>query len=655
MGLSGRDWKHMEEEENGEGRRETGGSFFPYSPRRGQMRIMKAVFECITASRHLVVESPTGSGKTASVLSAVIDSSGEKKILYLTRTNSQQRQVMDELRRISSRKRIFGLAVQGRNSSCLLARDGGEIGSGSAEELSSYCNYLKEKTRNGMDGCRYYRRLLDSDQHEIIEWLRDEMPDAEAVIKWAGERSVCPYELSKSFLAEADIVMAPYIYFFDPFIRRRLFEWMGVQPRDIILILDEAHNLPDYLREVQSIRFGVRAAQGMKTEAEEFGDPEIIPGVSVRDLSEVVEDAIRAIAEDFVLDDDGLVPEDEFETQIMEELGVNSSSFHTISTILSNQGDIVRDAKLKQGRLPRSYIRSFSDFLRFWTEIEPQHYVKLVNGGETPSLEAYCLDPAIAAAPVMDTHASIHMSGTLGKLEDYRTLLQLPEDTVLLSVPSDFPVSNRRLVYVDDITTRYEILVRDAGMLAAICGRIAGICNAVRRNTMVFLPSFGMLDSLLSLNIEKRINGNVIVERKEMRQEELMNAVDRFKHAPGSVFLSVIGGRISEGLDFPDRTLEMVIIVGIPYPKPTARQRALVNYYDILYGKGWDYAVRGPALRRLLQAAGRMIRSETDRGIAIVLDKRLSYFSGVDAERVDDAAGAAVSFFSCPPEDISKR
>jgi DNA excision repair protein ERCC-2 len=634
----------------------TGGdSLFPYSPRRGQMKIMKAVFDCITTSRHLVIESPTGSGKTASVLSAVIDSGGGRKILYLTRTNAQQRQVMNELRRISSRKKVFGLAVQGRNSSCLLARGDGEIGSGSAEELSSYCNYLKERTRNGTDGCRYYRGLLDTGQHEIVEWLRNEMPDAETVIKWSADRGICPYELSKSFLADADIVMAPYIYFFDPFIRRRLFEWMAVRPADIILILDEAHNLPDYLREVQSVRFGVKAAQGMKAEAEEFGDPEIVPGVSVRDLSEVVEDAIRTIAEDFVLDDDGLVPDDEFEMLIMEELGVNSRSFHTISTILSNQGDIVRDAKLKQGRLPRSYIHSFSSFLHFWTEIEPQHYVKLVNGGDSPSLEAYCLDPALAAAPILDAHASIHMSGTLGKLEDYRTLLQLPDDTVLLTVPSDFPESNRKLVYVDDITTRYEILARDAGMLAAICDRIADICNAVRRNTMVFLPSFGMLDSILSLNIEKRINGEVFVERKEMRQDELMNAVDRFRHASGAVFLSVIGGRISEGLDFPDRALEMVIIVGIPYPKPTARQRALVNYYDILYGKGWDYAVRGPALRRLLQAAGRMIRSETDRGIAIVLDKRLSYFSGVEAERVDDAAEAAVSFFSRMPEGRSEQ
>ncbi|MBX8631323.1 MAG: ATP-dependent DNA helicase [Candidatus Thermoplasmatota archaeon] len=608
--------------------------------------MMKAVFDALSQGRHLILESPTGSGKTASVLSSIIENAGNRKILYLTRTNSQQRQVMIELRKLTARRKVFAIAIQGRNSSCLLARGSEEMRTGSAEELSSYCARLKDLTRSGLEGCRYYSGLMLADQAELLDWMRRKLPDAEEAIDFGADRGICPYELSKSFMSDADLVVAPYIYFFDPFIRRRLLEWMGTQPGNLIIVLDEAHNLPDYLREVESIRFSLRAVQGMKKEAEEFGDPEVISGVSVRDLAEILERVIRTISDEFVLDEDGIVPEDELETQIMEELGVSSRSFHVISAVLSNQGDVVRDAKLKEGKLPRSYIRSFSDFLRFWVEVEPQHYVKLVNGGENPSLEAYCLDPAIAASPLMEASTTIHMSGTLGRLEDYRALLQLPEDTIMLSLPSDFPPENRRIVYVDDITTRYEVLARDAAMLSSICTRIVDICNRVRRNTIVFFPSFGLLESLLDLGIERKMASSVLIERRDMRQEELMHAVERFKNSKDAVFLSVIGGRISEGLDFPEKSLEMVIIVGIPYPRPTAKQRALVNYYDILYGKGWDYAVRGPALRRLLQAAGRMIRSETDRGIAIVLDKRMSYFSGIEAERVEDAAEAAASFFS---------
>lgn len=92
------------------------------------------------------------------------------------------------------------------------------------------------------------------------------------------------------------------------------------------------------------------------------------------------------------------------------------------------------------------------------------------------------------------------------------------------------------------------------------------------------------------------------------------------------LFFSVIGGRISEGMDFPAEQLEIAVIVGIPYPKPTARQRGLQNYYELKFGKGWEYTVQAPAARRLLQAIGRLIRNEHDRGVAVILDKRAPRF-----------------------------
>lgn len=592
-----------------------------------------------------MLESPTGSGKTASVLAPLIECRGDRKILYLTRTNSQQKQVMKELRLISSKFPAFGIAIQGRNNSCLLAREDNEMKSGTPEELSSYCSFLKERTRSETEGCTYYYGLMNAESPSLTEWMRKRMPDSEELVKECHGMRICPYELSKSLLSEADVVTAPYIYFFDPFIRRRLLEWMATPIQKLIVVLDEAHNLPDYLRDIESVSFSTRGAGGMSREAEEFGDPEVAPGTSIRDLADVVQNIIRRMAKDFVLDEDGLVPEMEFETSLMEEMGISSRSFQGIVSVLTTQGEFVRDMKLKRGKLPRSYIRSFGDFMRFWMEAEPQHYVKLVNGGENPSLEAYCMDPSIAAAPLLNTHASIHMSGTMGNLEDYRTLLNLPESAMTVTVRSDFPPGNRKIIYVDDVTTRYEIISRDAGMVALIAERVVDICRAARRNTIVFLPSYNLLDSLLSQGIEGRIGQRVLIESRDMGQADLMRSVERFKSERGSVFLSVIGGRISEGLDFPDETLEMVVIVGIPYPRPTAKQRALVNYYDILYRKGWDYAVRNPAVRRLLQASGRMIRSATDRGIAVILDKRLANFREVDAEAVRDAPAAVAAFF----------
>ena len=116
-----------------------------------------------------------------------------------------------------------------------------------------------------------------------------------------------------------------------------------------------------------------------------------------------------------------------------------------------------------------------------------------------------------------------------------------------------------------------------------------------------------------------------------MSQTALMELVSDFKShgnqdGEGAALFSVIGGRISEGMDFPAEQLEIAVIVGIPYPKPTAKQRGLQRYYDLKFGKGWEYTVEAPTARKLLQSIGRLIRTESDRGVAVILDRRAPRF-----------------------------
>jgi DNA excision repair protein ERCC-2 len=118
----------------------------------------------------------------------------------------------------------------------------------------------------------------------------------------------------------------------------------------------------------------------------------------------------------------------------------------------------------------------------------------------------------------------------------------------------------------------------------------------------------------------------VYVEEQNLSQETLMRVLDEFKNDRGSVLFSVIGGRLSEGMDFPAEELEIAVLVGIPYPRPTAKQRGLEHYYDVKFGKGWEYTVKAPALRKMLQSLGRLIRSESDRGVGIILDRRGAHF-----------------------------
>ena len=116
-----------------------------------------------------------------------------------------------------------------------------------------------------------------------------------------------------------------------------------------------------------------------------------------------------------------------------------------------------------------------------------------------------------------------------------------------------------------------------------------------------------------------------------MSQTALMDLVAEFKECGGketeaAALLSVMGGRISEGMDFPAEELEIVILVGIPYPKPSARQRGLQRFYDLKFRKGWEYTVEAPTARKLLQSIGRLIRKENDRGVAVILDRRAPRF-----------------------------
>ncbi len=309
----------------------------------------------------------------------------------------------------------------------------------------------------------------------------------------------------------------------------------------------------------------------------------------------------------------------------MHAFAVTSTRLRGMLAGLASLGEVVRETRRRQGRLPRSYLLSVASSLLRWTAMEEAEYAKLVVGGENAAVRAYCLDAAAAARPLLECHATLHMSGTLQPLREYRDTLGLPEATVLRAFPSPFPPENRRVVYVDRVTTRYEDLSQDPEALERLREEVRLLLRWCERNTLFLFPSYALLDAFLPLAEEAPVP--VHAERPGMPQDELMRTLDAFR-ARTSAFFAVTGGRVAEGLDFPSRELEVVVVVGIPYPKPTAALRALVDYYDWKFQRGWEYAVAAPTSRRLQQCIGRLIRSEEDRGVAIILDRRAVHFKG---------------------------
>ena len=130
-----------------------------------------------------------------------------------------------------------------------------------------------------------------------------------------------------------------------------------------------------------------------------------------------------------------------------------------------------------------------------------------------------------------------------------------------------------------------------------------------------------------------------------MSQVELMETVDNFRSSSGGVLFAVTGGRISEGVDFPDRDLEVAVIVGLPYPRPSFKKEALIRYYDRRFGNGWECVVKTPMVRKMRQARGRLIRSENDRGAAVILDSRVTQIYGFGSIPSKDPVADISDFF----------
>jgi len=631
--------------------------FFPYTFRKNQKNVILEIKKTLKEKKHLVFESGTGSGKTICALAATIQYALEnnKKIIYTTRTNAQQRQVIIETRAIREKvqdNRIFSVGMQGRANMCILAKHDSEMSNGTSEELSKFCSNQKKLALSDKKnaGCEYYRNIIGNKDRieKMITWTKDNLPSAEEFIVYCEKQKICPYELNKQLVQEAQLIVVPYIYVFDKSIRIMLFDWLSVANEDIILVVDEAHNLPEYLRDLFSTQLSLWMLTNCLSEAEKVGDPSIASGqINVSDFCRILIEIITNLRDTYVYNilesgirkgpiekNDAFIPSHELESEILSRLNITSHIIEDIVNDLIAYGEKIQEYRKKAGKLPRSYIHKLGIFLKFWTTIEMNKYIKLIvdaSNGKNPRVEAYCLDPSIGTEIIKDFHSSIHMSGTLKPLEEYRDSLGLLTNTELKCYPSPFSIENRRIFFTRDVTTKYDEMSKNKSIISRLWTHISDICNTFPKNTIVFFPSFNILSMFQNRGYFQDIQRCLYIEEQSMSQSDLMNLVTDFKRCgseniDSATLFSVIGGRISEGMDFPAEQLEIAVIIGIPYPKPTARQRGLQRYYEYKFGKGWEYTVNAPAARKLMQSIGRLIRDENDRGVAVILDKRAPRF-----------------------------
>ena len=618
--------------------------YFPYTYRPGQKELIGFIDRTVRDRRCAVIEAGTGTGKTVTSLCGALSYAKDHgmKVIYLTRTKSQQKQVIRESAAIGND--ILCVAVQGRSAaSCPLMRDDKDLQSGNAEEISKLCSVYKRK-KEGVCHCRFFSNIDSVDVDQWVEIIRREHPDPEDFANMCEDSGVCPYELTKLILPYADIIAVPYPFIFMPMVLERFIAWIGTPLSNCILIIDEAHNLPDYLRDVQTFEYSGYAMDLAGKEAKEHGDFELQDGISVTDVVSVLKEILASAEKEYLIDDDGMLPPYFLEDELMSRLGVSSVTISRMCKAMEEIGDGIMEKKKERHKLPRSYIHSMSMFIRAWIDGDEDNYVRLVvKEGDNPMFQAYCMDPSGAAAPLVECFSSIHMSGTLQPLDAYVTELGL-ERVNKLCLDSIFPKENLLTLYTDKVSMKYEDREIKENY-DTLMQMVVECVNSVRVNTAVFFPSYSFMDRMVDDGLVQNLNRDVVYEQRGMSQPELMSVFENFKVSDGGVLFCVTGGRISEGLDFPDKALEMVILIGIPYPKPTAKMRAMRRYYDIRFGDGLWFTNTIPTVRKMRQAIGRLIRSETDRGVAIIMDRRTANLKDLSAELCQDIPSKVREFF----------
>ena len=621
--------------------------YFPYEYRPGQKELVGFIDRAVRGRRCAVIEAGTGTGKTVSSLCGALGYAKDHgmKVIYLTRTKSQQRQVIRESEAIGGG--ILCVAVQGRSAaSCPLMRDDPDLASGNAEEISKLCSVYKRRSE-GVCHCTFYSGIEAVDIESWAEEIRRKHPGPEDFARMCEGAGVCPYELMKLILPYADVIAVPYPFVFMPIVLQRFVDWMGVPLSGTVLIVDEAHNLPDYLRDVQTFEYSGHAMDLAAKEAKEHGDFELQEGITVTDLAAVMKEILAHAEREYLIDEDGMLPPYFLEDELMSRLGVSSVTISRMCKSMEEIGDGIMERKKERRKLPRSYIHSMSRFIRTWIDGDEDNYVRLVvRENDNPMFQAYCMDPSAAAGPLNECFSSIHMSGTLRPLDAYEAELGL-ERVSKLCLEGIFPKENLLTLYTDRVTMKYEERELPQNY-DALMRTVVDCVNAVRVNTAVFFPSYGFMDKMIGDGLVSRLGRDVAFEQRGMSQPELMSVFENFKASEGGVLFCVTGGRMSEGLDFPDKSLEMAVIIGIPFPKPTAKLRAMRRYYDIRFGDGMLYTSTIPTVRKMRQSIGRLIRSGTDRGVAVIADRRVAGLKGIDAEICQDIPSAVREFFGYP-------
>ncbi len=596
--------------------------YFPYaSVRQHQDQFIETIHTAVRNRQSVLIEGSNGLGKTISSLSAVLPVAIKKKlkILYVARTHRQHDRVIEELRAVCKKHQVAGVSIRGRNEMCLNVF--AAKGAFDSKSLMEVCELLKAKSR-----CPYYLNV-DNQTYDYLllqQQIASRPYMASEIQRICKKRELCPYELVKSALSDTKVIALSYLYVFDPVIRTAFLKNLNTDLQKVILIVDEAHNLPETAIDISSSTLSLFVMKQAEAEANKFGNKAIEE--FARFFRTEIEKLTDKINKEEIISPDSII-------EIIQKQG-NVSRPREFFEQIHEVGGVIKKALLAEGKNPRSYVHAMGEFLLRWLEtLGDDSYINVASkyfnkeNSKTAKLEIVALDPSKITEPVFSqTYANVIMSGTLQPLEAYAKITKLPRNTVQFIAPSPFPREHVFSAVCMGVTTSME--KRTPAMYQTMIRRIAEVVENTPRNTGIFAASFEVSRALIEEGLESAIDKPLFAEKRGMTSKANEKLVSDFKACGdryGAVFLGVQGGRTSEGVDFPGNQMNSVVVVGVPYAEPTPRVKAQIEYYEKCFPRfGREYGYVLPAMKKASQAAGRPIRTLEDKGAIVFLDSRFA-------------------------------
>lgn len=578
-------WADFQYEARIERNESIAGLEFPYPYREGQKELAAGVYRTIRREKNLFIQAPTGTGKTITTVFPAVKAVGEKladKIFYLTAktiTRTVAKEAFDVLRQHGYLGRV--ITITAKEKLCL------------CEEMD--CNPVHCPYAQG-----HYDRVNDA-VFDLINKQRD--ITREVLIAQAEAFRVCPFEMCLDTTLWVDDIICDYNYVFDPNVYLKRFFAEGVRG-DYLFLIDEAHNLVERGREMYSAVLYKEDFLKVKKIMREYS----------RKCVKALEKCNGHLLE--------LKRQCE-NYEILDNIGALIFALMQLGAALEEF--FLKDISFPEKKEVQDFYLELRHFLNMYERVDENYVVYTEHEADGRfKLKLYCVDTAVNLQECLDKGKStIFFSATLLPIQYYKKLLSTKEDNYAVYAKTVFSQEQRLLVIGTDVSSKYTR--RNESEFAKIARYIYETAQGKRGNYMVFFPSYKMMEQVLekfyALNLGEM---DCVVQEMGMREQEREEFLECFRTERENTLVGfcVMGGIFSEGIDLKNEALIGAVIVGTGLPQVSNEREILKNYYDRRYREGFDYAFRYPGMNKVLQSAGRVIRTMEDKGVIVLLDER---------------------------------